>query len=243
MIEENIKLLTKEFNRIKKMEYVKSIRKGNTGVNITFKQLLNRNNSLKETYGIDIKIKRSYSKAHINLFSAKSNENEYVKIKKIGENQIKDPKSNNVKTLNIDIFINKIVKVERNYYFNLCIDKNQEKIYLQIYDCYNRLIDKSIYWDFNSLKEKLYEKIQVLALIKAWPSKLGEYEYFKYYKMNIYILKSFDTFIELIEKDIIKINIKIKFPNIKTKYSKALNYNANFGIKEEDLLLLFNIYR
>ena len=59
MIEENIKLLTKEFNRIKKMEYVKSIRKGNTGVNITFKQFLNRNNSLKETYGIDIKIKRT----------------------------------------------------------------------------------------------------------------------------------------------------------------------------------------
>lgn len=240
MIEENIKLLTKEFNRIKKMEYIKSIRKGNTGVNITFKQLLDKNNSLKETHGIDIKIKRSYSKAYINLFSAKSNESEYGKIKKIGENQIK---ANNVKTLNIDIFINKIAKVGGNYYFNLCVDKNQEKIYLQIYDCYNRLIDKSIYWNFNSLKEKLYEKIQVLALIKAWPSKLGEYEYFKYYKMNIYILKSFDTFIELIEKDIIKINIKIKVPNIKTKYGQALNYSANFGIKEEDLLLLFDIYR
>jgi len=48
------------------------------------------------------------------------------------------------------------------------VDRKKEQIRLNIYDIKKNLIDNSTYWDFDIIKEKLYRKLQVLAIIKAW---------------------------------------------------------------------------
>lgn len=243
----NIELLQRKFQEIKNMEYVKSIRKGNTGIGATFEYLLGKNEEsfeIADYYGIEIKTKRSYSKAYITLFNAVPTGSGYYEVKRLRDTYgYRDPKDETLKQLNVDIFANEFNKIGLWYYFKLKVDKKEEKIYLLIYDRYYNLIDKTTYWDFDILKEKLYRKLQVLALVKAWPNRIGEYEYFKYYNMNIYILKDFNTFIDLIDKGIIKITLKIGSYHDKKRYGQVSSHGVSFCIKEEDLLKLFDLYR
>lgn len=61
---EQISLLNKKFLEIKKMGWIKSKRKGHTGVGMTFEYLIgtNENNfEIPDFNGIEIKTKRNYS--------------------------------------------------------------------------------------------------------------------------------------------------------------------------------------
>lgn len=247
MMDNEIRLLQKNFKRIKDMEYVKSVRKGNTGIGATFEYLLGKeeeNFSIPDYYGIEIKTRRSYSKAYITLFSAVPTGTCYYEVKRLRDRYgYRDPKDARLKQLNVEIFANKLSNAGIKYYFELQVDRVLEKIFLYVYDRKKNLIDGSTYWDFDILKEKLYGKLQVLALVKAWTNRIGGYEYFKYYKMNIYILKSFDYFIDLIDKGIIKIDLKIGSYHDEKRYGMVSSHGVSFCIKEDDLLYLFDLYR
>lgn len=246
-MDDEIRLFQKQFRKIKDMEYVKSVRKGNTGIGATFEYLLGKeeeNFSIPDYYGIEIKTRRSYSKAYITLFGAVPTGACYYEVKRLRDTYgYRDPKDVNLKQLNVEIFANKLSKAGIKYYFELKVDRSFEKIFLYIYDRKKNLIDRSTYWDFDILKERLYGKLQVLALIKAWTNWIGGCEYFKYYKMNIYILKNFDCFIDLIERGIIKIDLKIGSYHDQKRYGMVSSHGVSFCIKEDDLLYLFDLYR
>lgn len=246
-MDDEIRLFQKQFRKIKDMEYVKSVRKGNTGIGATFEYLLGKeeeNFSIPDYCGIEIKTRRSYSKAYVTLFSAVPTGACYYEVKRLRDTYgYRDPKDVNLKQLNVEIFANKLSKAGIKYYFELKVDRSFEKIFLYIYDRKKNLIDRSTYWDFDILKERLYGKLQVLALIKAWTNWIGGCEYFKYYKMNIYILKNFDCFIDLIERGIIKIDLKIGSYHDQKRYGMVSSHGVSFCIKEDDLLYLFDLYR
>lgn len=246
-MDESIRILQRKFNQIKNMEYVKSVRKGSTGIGATFESLLNKNEEhfeIPDFHGIEIKTKRSYSKSYINLFNAVPTGPYYYEVKRLRDMYgYRDPKDNNLKQLNVDVFCNILNKVGLFYYFELKVKKEEERIYLYVYDVHQNLIDDMTYWDFDILKEKLYRKLQVLALVKAWPNRIGGCEYFKYYKMNIYILKDFDSFIDSIEKGLIKIILKIGSHHDEKRYGQVYSHGISFCIKEEDLLNLYDLYR
>lgn len=247
MIEENIRILTKKFQEIKDKGYIKSVREGPTGVGATFEKLLNKNEEsfeIPDYYGIEIKTKRSYSKSYITLFNAVPTGSTYYEVKRLRDKYgYRDPKDKKLKQINNEIFANKMTKIGLWYYFKLKIDRVNQRIILLIYDRNQVLIDNSTYWDFDILKEKLIRKLQVLALIKAWPNRINKEEYFKYYKLNIYILKGFDEFIDLIDNGKIKILLKIGNYHDKKRYGQVNAHGVGFCIQEENLIDLFDIYR
>lgn len=246
-LEQNIKQLKKEFKRIKNLEYVKSIRHGNTGVGATFEHLLGKKEDSFEIpdFGqIEIKTKRSYSKALISLFNAVPTGSSFYEVKRLRDIYgYRDNNDHTLKKLNTIIYSNQLTKVGINYYFKIKVDKPKQKVFLQIYNKQKILIDENTYWDFDILKEKLYRKLKILALIKAWPNRIGGIEYFKYYKMNIYILKDFKDFINMVENGEIAIELKIgNYYDLK-KYGNVHSHGITFAIKEEDLPKLFNPYQ
>ena len=105
------------------------------------------------------------------------------------------------------------------------------------------MIEKKVYWDLNILKYRIYQKLNVLALVNAFKTKKNNKIYFKYYKINFYILKDFNTFINLIENGKIKVIFKISNYYKKEKYGKINSRGIGFAIKKEDILELFEIYR
>ena len=118
-----------------------------------------------------------------------------------------------------------------------------QRLILLIYNYKKELIDDSTYWDFDILKEKLERKLQVLAVVKAWPNWINSVEYFKYYTMNIYLLKSFDDFIQAFRDGYIKLSLKIGSYDSPEKYGMVKEHGVSFTIREEDLLEVFEIYR
>ena len=246
-MENNIIMLQKEFKRIKGMEYIRSVRKGNTGVGATFESLLGKGEDdleIPDFGGIEIKTRRSYSKAYITLFNAVPTGSGYYEVKRLRDNYgYRDSKDYKLKQLNVDLFTNKINYVGLYYGFKIRVNKDDEKIYLEIYDRNNFLIDDNTYWDFDVLLEKLSRKLQVLAVVKAWPNWVNGYEYFKYYDMRIYVLKDMYKFIDLIDNGIIKITLKIGSYHDTKRYGMVSSHGDGFCIKESDLLELFDLYR
>lgn len=229
------------------MEYVKTVRNGSTGVGATFEKLLGKeeeNFEIPDYYGIEIKTKRAYSKSYITLFNCVPTGSSFHETKRLRDNYGYPMKKDKLlKELYAEVFANNATKIGLWYYFKLKIDKRNEKIILLIYNYKKELIDDTTYWDFDILKEKLERKLQTLALVKAWPNKINGNEYFKYYKMNIYILKEFDDFIDALTKGKIKISLKIGSYIEEKKYGQIKEHGVSFAIQEEDLLDIFDIYR
>lgn len=245
-IEENIKELKEKFNKIKNMGYVKSIRNGSTGVGATFEYLIGKEEEsfeIPDYCGIEIKTRRAYSKSSITLFNAVPTGGTYYEVKRLRDNFGWSRNNNDIKSLYAMVSATIKEKVGLYHYFKLDIDEFEERIYLEIYDKNLELIDKETYWDFDILREKLLRKLQVLALVKAWTNKIDNIEHFKYYKINIYVLKSFEHFIESLKNGKIKINLRITTHTDDKRYGNVDSHGVGFEIHEEDLLDIYDLYR
>lgn len=246
-LDKNIHQLKKEFIRIRNLEYIKTIRSGNTGVGATFEHLLGKEQEsfeIPDFDQIEIKTRRSYSKALISLFSAVPTGSSFYEVKRLRDTYgYRDPKEKSLKCLNTIIFGNQLTSVGIYYYFGLKIDREHQKVFLQIYDKQKNLIDENTYWDFDILEEKLFRKLSILALVKAWTNRIGGIEYFKYYKMNIYLLKGFSEFISMLENGKIAIEFRIGNYYSPKKFGMVHSHGVAFAIKEEDLEGLYEIYR
>ena len=247
MADDNIKKIQKEFKKIKEMEYVKTVRNGWTGVGATFEKLLGKEEEsfeIPDYYGIEIKTKRAYSKSYITLFNSVPTGSSFHETKRLRDNYGYPNKNDkNLKELYAEIYVNQKTKIGLWYYFELTIDKNKQRLILLVYNYKKELIDNTTYWDLDILKEKLKRKLQILALVKAWTNRINGIEYFKYYKMNIFLLKDFSSFIDSLEKGKIKISFKIGSHTDEKKYGQVKEHGVGFSIKEEDLFDIFDIYR
>lgn len=246
-INKSIQLLQNKFLKIKELEYVKSIRAGNTGVGATFEALLGKSEDsleIPDFSGIEIKTRRSYSKALISLFNMVPTGSTIYEVKRLRDTYgYRDIKDHSLKRLNTEVLATEMIKVGIFYYFKLKVDRKQKKLILCVYDWNKVLIDESTYWDFDILEEKLLRKLKVLAVVKAWPNRIGGVEYFKYYKMNIYILRDFNSFLKALEDGVIRLQFKIGNYYDEKRYGMVYSHGIGFAIGESNLDKVFEIYR
>lgn len=247
MTEENIKKLKRNFNEIKKLGYIKTVRNGPTGIGATFEKLIGKEEEsfeIPDYYGIEIKTRRAYSKSYLTLFNAVPTGSTFHETKRLRDKYgYPSKKDKRLKRLYAEVFCNQVTKVGLWYYFELKIDKEENKLILVVYDYKQDLIDETTYWDLDILKEKLERKLQVLALVKAWTNHIDGIEHFKYYKMNIYVLKEFEYFIDAIKNGKIKIMFKIDSYIDDKRYGMVNEHGVGFSISEEALLDIFDLYR
>ena len=102
-----------------------------------------------------------------------------------------------------------------------------------------KILEKECYITFNTLKKHLYTKFKYLAIINAFKKYINGEKYFKYYNLLLYKLKDFDTFINIIEKDIIRINMILRINKSKLHYGKPSYKNIIFYINKYNLQYLF----
>lgn len=245
-MEHEIIKLKEEFIKIKEKGWIKSLNRGSNGIGFTFESLLGiPKNELEipDYNGIELKARRYSSTSYIILFSSKPEGKYYHEVERIKDTYgYPHSKFKQYKVLNNSVYCNKLNKIGQKYYFKLDVDRTQRKIYLLVYDKNKRLIERDVYWDFDILEEKLYRKLRLLAIIKAYSKKDKDWEYFKYNSINIYYLKNFEKFIQLIEEGVIRINFKL---NIKTKgdrIGQIHDHGTSFDILEQDILKLYNVY-
>jgi len=248
MIEEetlkNILKLKNEFKKISEKGYIKGIYNNSASIGRTFENELNlgmNKESVPDYNGIEIKTRRTYSKSMITLFNAVPDGDKPLELRRLrdryGWPYRRDKK---YKALYAEVFGNIMKFAGIKYQYKLDVNRKDEKIYLCIYDKEGNLYEKEVYWSFEYLKNKLLNKLKVLALIEVWPNKIDDWNYFKYYKINFYLLKDFESFIHLIEIGKVKLTIKIDIYTDEENYGKMYDHGCGFSISANDINLLFN---
>ena len=227
------------------MGWIESTAKGYSGAGITFENLLGKTKDregLPDYKGIEIKTKYAKRNEYISLFHATPN-NRPLEIKRIqsiyGYPDQDFPEFN---VFNISLYGTKFIILSNKYKFKIKIDRVFKKVHLIIWDISNNKIDDSIYWTFDLLREKLEKKFKYLFFIRA--ERKWDWEtykvYFKYTNFVFYMLKSFSSFIDLIESGDIKITFRIGVVKSGYKFGQIHDHGTAFEIHQHSLDKLFN---
>lgn len=243
-MEESMLLLKEKFEEIKKKGYVKSTRKGPTGIGKTFEDLLGKKEDNKvnpDFMGIEIKTKTAYSIRPTTLFTATPMGNSKYEIKRlVNAYGLEDKNLATSKVFNTAVYANSYRYAYGKSALRLKVDRTQEKIILNVYDMNMRLIENQVYWTFSELKERLYKKLQYLAVVRGIKRVANGNDYYSYYKIDFYKLKDFEEFIRMIELGIISIEFHIGTHKRGKRTGEIHDRGTNFRIKECNLTKLFD---
>lgn len=189
---------------------------------------------------IEIKCSSRFSRYPLYLFTVAfdSNENEMIRIANdFGYN---DPDYPEKKVIFRNV--KNEISEDNKYNFAFDIDKENEKIYLCVFDSKGELIERKAYIYFDTVKKHLLVKLKKLAYIKASKKIIDEKKHYRYYSIFLYKLKSFDTFLKLIENDFIEISIIARLSKSGEDKGRYRNKNIVFSIKKQNIPLLFECY-
>lgn len=234
----------KEFHKIANKGWIKSISKSWGSVGLTFEKELNKTpDSLffPDYYGIEIKCTNKYSHYPLFLFTVAFDGPTFPEINRIVEKYgYPDKDFNDKKVLFEKLHFNSKTLVNDKYKFQLELDKGHEKIYLCVYNLENKLIEKESYVYLDSLRDHLMIKLNSLAVVYASKKVQNNENYFRYYKLNMYNLISFEKFIELLNKDAIEISLIARIEKSSIDKGRYRNKNLVFAIKKDKIDKLFN---
>ena len=236
-------LLNEKFKNIKNMGWIKSLRKGSTGIGYTFEALIGKvedASSFPDFEGIEIKTHRRFSKSDICLFNYNPiGESSYELMRIYDSYGYRSLKDKSIKVLNTSVYCDWIRDVGINYKFSLKIDYDSEKVYLMVFDRLGNFIEKKSFWKFSTLRDKLYSKMRYLAYIEAYSKFFEGVEFFKYNYIKFYKLKGFDTFIDLLFRGKIRVTFKVGVYTSGPRCGEINSHGTSFSIKSCDLGLLY----
>jgi hypothetical protein len=242
-MEDNFNNLYCLFLKIRKKGWIRSLRKGPTGVGYTFERLIGKDEdalSIPDFNGIEIKTHRLNSKSHITLFCCNPRGNSSYELKRIFDCYHYYNPSKCVFALNTSVYCGSIKDVGINYKFSLKVDENQRKVFLIVFDRLGNFIDDSSFWTFDSLENKLYNKIRYLAFVEVMSKFCYNKEYFKYDRIKFYVLKDFGSFIRLLKEG--KVRITFKISELSSSKIKGLinSHGTSFDISCDNIELLYD---
>ena len=244
---ENIKTIEYDFfNQFKKIRgagWIATKRKGSTGVGYTLETLLNiKENSfpIADYCGIEIKAMRILSKKTIHLFNAEPDGDFLFPhdriLNYVGYPSKKNP---NYRVFLSAAYANGYTNIGYSKKVKLYVNREKEKIDFIVTDRFYKKINVEVSWSFSLIKSKIEKKIKKLALVEAEHKFIDGTEFFHYKRINFYVIKGFDIFLDLIENGTIKVCFKLNVYTSGIKEGKLDNHGTDFSIKEEDIEKLF----
>lgn len=191
--------------------------------------------------GIEIKAMRILSKKTIHLFNAEPDgdflfPHERI-LKELGYPSKKNPK---YKVFLSAAYGNDFSNIGYSKKVKLYVNYKDKKIDLIATDKFYNHIVINVSWSFNTIKEKLEQKINKLVIIKAQHKFVNEKEFFYYKRIDFYKFKDFNSFLKLIEDGTIKVCFKLDIYPTGIKEGKINNHGTDFSIKEENIEKLFD---
>lgn len=239
--------IIKEFKRVKKLGFVKSHRRNNTGIGKTFEDYIGvEENNIDEPdlVGFEIKAHREVAQSYITLFtkspSFPKGANSFLK-EKFGTPYDENP---TLKKLHTSIFADRENTYAGKYAFKLINDRKKKCVFIAVYSLKNnKLLDSSCGYTYEDIQEVLKKKLKNLFYVSAETKvdKKGN-EYFYFSKADIYETPSFAKFLNMLDKGLIMFDIRIGSYQSGTNYGKAHDHGSGFRILESNLCKLYSKY-
>ena len=249
-IQNKLIALLRESRQIEKAGWIPCISCGSGAVGRTFENALGINENTFEVPDYDclIEIKTKIIRTdnlykYINLFSAAPDSYLFETKRIVNSYGYPHNKYSNLKVFNLSIYTSKVA-FTRRYMFRLKIDKVKKQLVLYVYDRFSfELVDNDVAWSFDLLSQKLYRKLKYLLYVKARKKMINGKVFFCYSNSKIYILKNFDSFLNAIEHDYIRVTFKIGVYTWGHKYGKINDHGTSFDINEDYLEELFKPFK
>ena len=242
MIPENMRNLLEEFEKISKMGWIRNTEKGKGSVGLNFERCLNKKpDSLffPDYEGVEIKCTTRFSRFPISLFSVAFEGPTFPEINRIvdlyGYPDYEYPDKN---VLKVDVKCG-IKKKCGNFKFSLFYEDSNKRIYLDVYDLNDHLIERKSYISLDTFLSHIRLKLNYFALIKASKKEVDEDVFYRYYHFYGYKLKSDEIIIDLLQKGIVFATLESRVGKSSYNAGKYKNKNLVFKIKKEDLNKLF----
>lgn len=239
----NLIELLQKFHKITIKRWIKGVNNDVSGVGLTLEKELGKDvdsDMFPDFRNIEIKCSQRYSGYPIGLFNKSLDgprlfETNYI-VNKYGNDYHED---SDKKYLFVNLEHAKKVLVYDKYYFELFLSLRDRKMYIHIYDLDNNLLDTS-YIELFTIEEHIKLKLSNVALFYASKKVINNNNYFRYYNLQFYKLKSVDTFFSLIQQNIIKVSIVCRASYSKNEIGKQKNKGINFKISKKDVEQLFD---
>ena len=230
-----------KFLSVKERGYVKTLRKGSTGIGYTFETLIGKKEEsfpIPDFRSIEIKVKKQYGKGGITLFNAVPDNEVFATRRLYEEYGALNKNMNYNKTFMLNVNSINYTKYGRHY-FKLKVDYDNRLIRLLVEDLDHNLIDNTASWSFDSIESKIYGKIKCLAIVKAKEKIIDSDSYYFYYHIGFYEIKSAKRFFELVDNGIIDVTFKVSTYLKGIKYGEMNNHGTGFNINIKNLLDLY----
>lgn len=224
------------------MGWIESQRNGTTGIGYTFESLLGKEEEqfpIPDYGTIEVKTRYRNSVENIGLFTAAPDGDYIFNTKRMYDEYGFPDKSNPDLKVFYARMGSKWRYAGKNYQFKLYIDNKKKQIRIIAINKAGEIFDTEVSWTFEILKRKVEAKLKYLALVKADSIFMHGKQYFKYYNLTFYMNEGFDTFINLVEQDVINATFMVGAYKNGPKQGMMYNHGVRFDIAEEDLEKLF----
>ena len=220
------------------------MRNCSSGIGYTFENLIGKqeeNFPIPDYNGIEIKTSRRTSWGKIHLFHATPDGDYLFPIKNILE-VLGYPDRNypKYKVFNISLNSKNYAKIGSNKKIKICVNREKNKVYLIAKNKKDEDYKLHVSWSFELLQQRINLKLKYLAIVKAESKKIEGIEYFKYDEIKFYKLKSFTTFIDLLEAGIIDISFTIGIYKKGKKFGQTHDRGTIFSINRNHIKLLYD---
>ena len=236
--------LLKKFKIISKKKWIKSVCNNHGGVGITFENELGKKSDslfFPDYDGIELKCTTTYSNYPLYLFTVAFDGPTFPEIERITQLYgYPDKDFPNKNVLFTKLSVNKLNIVNNKYKFKLYIDKREGKMYLKVFDLNNNLIEMKSFIYLKSIYDHIILKLSKMAVIYAYRKNENKNDYFRYYKITIYELFSFDKFLELLEEGIIIVDLISRINKSGVDKGRYRNKNLVFSIRKQDIEKLYD---
>lgn len=241
-MEEKVKELYSKFKEIKKKGWIESMRGGTTGIGYTFESLIGKkeeNFPLPDYNGIEIKTMNQFGKGKLHLFNATPDGDYLFPIKRILDELGYPDKSNpEYKVFNISCNTREYTKIGYHKKVILYVNRLNKKVEFIAFKN-GKNIDISTSWSFDLLREHLYNKLKYLCIVEAESKIKSGINYYKYKYIHFFMLKDFDTFINLIESGKIIITFKIGVFKSGARIGQIHDHGTDFSISIDNISALY----
>lgn len=244
---EEVKKLIDNFKIIANKKWIKSVSKSFGSIGITFEKELDKSPDalyFPDYYGTEIKCTSRYSRYPLFLFTVAFDGPSFPEINRIVEKYgYPDKTYPNKKVMFEKVSCNKKNLVNNQYKFKLEVDENEEKLFLCVYGLDDELIERESFVYLKTIEEHLTLKLNRLAVVSASTKTIDDEKYFRYYKIDIYNLISFERFLRLLKIGVIEVNLISRISKSGNDSGRYRNKNLVFSIKKNNIEKLFtNIY-
>ena len=223
----NLEEFKKRFQELKNEGYVRSLRRGSTGIGYTFETLLGvdeNNLALPDIDGVEIKTHRDNTNSMITLFTF----------------------NRKVWKLNPLDAIRKYGSRDKNgrlgLYYTMSLTPNSAGLFLHISEkemSVQHISGEVIaVWQLESLAERFTQKIPALLFVSAHVEERGEIEYFHFYRAQLMRGTSPSLLAELFKTGNLFVDLRLH-----DKGTRARNHGTGFRTYEDKLPSLFQEIR